>query len=119
MIRDPPRLTRSNPPFPNPPPFRSPSAGPAPFGHDRSPRHCRRALLPMPWEASEVEDHAGRGPEAVEIIGFGLEAQADAAISGDAAQADVLGADFHAQAVHPVLAVRPADRKSKRLNSSH
>ncbi|KEY98885.1 hypothetical protein AI27_08420 [Sphingomonas sp. BHC-A] len=62
----------------------------------------------MPWEASEVEDHAGRGPEAVEIIGFGLEAQADAAISGDAAQADVLGADFHAQAVHPVLAVRPA-----------
>src|SRR3546814_9038170 len=83
MIRRPPRSTRTDTLFPYTTLFRS-------------------------WEASEVEDHAGRGPEAVEIIGFGLEAQADAAISGDAAQADVLGADFHAQAVHPVLAVRPA-----------
>jgi len=56
----------------------------------------------------EVEDDTSHRAEAVPVIGVDLHAQANAAVTGDAAKTNFLGSYFNAGAVHPVLAVGPA-----------
>ena len=56
----------------------------------------------------EMEDDAAHGADAVEVESLHFEAKANAAITSDAAQADILRPSFHTQTVDPVMTIAKA-----------